>query len=222
MKNRADISELVQIYEEELYGKLDWWDIHINMMFNEVNEIKDVLYIFNVVKNEWDRRAKENEVTYSFIRTALYESLVYRIILGLSKIYVGSKEFSLLKTINVIEQREELKCEPGIRYVVSQIREYLDGSKMVSAITTYRDKIFAHLDKEAVLSDCRIDVAAAMKDIEMDEIDKSIQLISALYTACFKRRLEYKGSVLSKEDIIYTFLGVDDSKRTCYKGEYMF
>lgn len=89
--------------------------------------------------------------------------------LGLSKIFVGEKEYSLLKTINVISQMNEYKNDNEVKVVINKIRNYLQASEMVKVITTYRDQFFAHLDKICVLSDCRIDVARSMKGIDILE-----------------------------------------------------
>lgn len=77
---------------------------HINLLFNELKDIKIAIYFFNTVDKEWDRRIQEKEVTdYSVIRTTLYESLVFKVFLGLNKIFADSKEYSLYKATNQVE-----------------------------------------------------------------------------------------------------------------------
>ena len=144
-------------------------------------------------------------IKYSAIRTILYESLPYRIVLGLSKIFVGGKEYSLRKTVNVAEQMNDFKDRDDIKLIVKEILKYLDTSEMVSIITSYRDQFFAHLDKICVLSDCRIDPTIALKGIDRLEINEFICLIGKLYMTCFNQELAYAKKDLSEKDIIQTF-----------------
>lgn len=208
MKSKMKTSQLIQNFDDEIDSKIGWLDIHINMMFNEVHEIKDTIYIFKTVEAEWNRRFENGEkICYSAIRTILYESLPYKIILGLSKILVGNREYSLLKTINVISQMEEYKNNKEVKKVISEIENYIETSEMVKIITTYRDRFFAHLDKDCVLSDCRIDPTVPIDRIKESELDECMRLIGELYNVCFNQNLEYHNKELSQKDIIYTFFG---------------
>ena len=206
MKNKTNISHLIQNYDNEVDSKVDWLNLHINLMFNEIHQIQNTIYIFETVEKEWNRRFENGEkIDYSAIRTTLYESLPYKIILGLSKIFVGEKEFSLSKTINVISQMAEYKNNHEVKTLNKKIQKYLETSEMVRVITTYRDQFFAHLDKIFVLSDCRIDTTVAMKGIDKLEIDEGVRLIGELYKVCFNQDLKYPNKELSEKDIIYTF-----------------
>ena len=95
---------------------------HINLLFNELKDIKIAIYIFNTVDKEWDRRIQEKEVTdYSVIRTTLYESLVFKVFLGLNKIFADSKEYSLYKATNQVEQSF---CDnKDIKKIIAEIRK---------------------------------------------------------------------------------------------------
>ncbi len=206
MNNKAGISQFIQNFDYELESKAEWLDVHINLMFNEINEIQNAIYIFEVADNEWDRRLKNGEkIGYSAIRTILYESLPYRIILGLSKIFVGNKEFSLPKTVHVISQMDEYKNNQEILNVIRKIEKYLETSETIKLVIAFRDQFFAHLDKECVISDCRVDSTIAVRRLEKSEIDEGVRLIGELYEACFNRTLEYANKELSQKDIIYTF-----------------
>ena len=204
MKNKIEITELIQNFDYEFDNTADCWNVHINMLYNEVNEVRLAFKIFKTVEKEWEIRAGEKRVTYSAIRTILYESLPYRIIMGLSKILVGKDGGALLRAINVISQLAEFNADVNVKAVIKKIRCYLDDNNLVSVIATYRDKFFAHLDEEAVHSDCRIDVTVAMKDISETAISEVVQLVEELYEACFKVKLSYKDD-LSEADIIHTF-----------------
>ena len=87
-----------QNFDHEFTDKHEWLNVHINLLFNELKDIWIAVHIFNTVDKEWDKRVQEKDVPdYSIVRTTLYESLVYRVVLGLSKILSDSKEYYLRK-----------------------------------------------------------------------------------------------------------------------------
>ncbi len=183
---------------------MDDMDLHVSTLFLELQDIYTATYIFKVVDSEWDRKVNERDIpNYSAVRTILYESLVYRVILGLGKIFSKHKEYSLLKATNQIEQTYHSNVEA--QEIIKKIRQKLNESRMVKKVRIFRDKFFAHLDKENVLSYFRIDSTVAMQYIDSNEIEEWLSLIRSLYKACFGVELSQKSQMPSKEDIIYTF-----------------
>lgn len=199
-----DFSQYNQNFSQELTGENDRMNVHLNTLFLELQDIYTAIYIFRTVDSEWDRRVQEREVPdYSTVRTVLYESLVYRVILGLSKIFANNKEYSLSKAANQIEQTYSSNSE--VHRIVNEIRQKYGTSLMIPKIRVFRNKFFAHLDKESVLSYFRIDPTSAMKHIDCGEIEEWMSLISKLYKICFGAELLCKSQMPSKDDIIYTF-----------------
>lgn len=206
MKNKADISQLIQNFDNDVDNKRDWLNIHISLMFNELCEINQTIFIFDTVQTEWNKRSISKEkIGYSAIRTILFEALPYKIILGLSKIFVGQQEYSLQKTINIISQMDEFKNRSEIKATIKKVQNYLDTSETIKIVTAYRDQFFAHLDKISVLSDCRIDSTIALNKIDKREICEGINIISELYERCFNQKLHGPTSKLLEKDIIHTF-----------------
>lgn len=204
MGEEVNFSEYNENFDHEVHCSTDWLNIHINMIYNELKEVRSAVYIFKIVNDEWSRRVEDRSApSYSEIRTTLYESLVYRTILGLSKIFSKHREQSLLKATNQIEQLQLGNKE--VRKTIDDIREKLLTSQMIKIVRAYRDKFFAHLDKESVLSYCRIDPTAVMTYIDIDEIDEWIHLIGDFYEVCFGKKLPCERPALSNEDIIHTF-----------------
>lgn len=117
-----DFSQYNQNFSQELTGENDQMNVHLNTLFLELQDIYTAIYIFRTVDSEWDRRVQEREVPdYSTVRTVLYESLVYRVILGLSKIFANHKEYSLSKAANQIEQTYSSNSE--VHRIVNEIRQ---------------------------------------------------------------------------------------------------
>ena len=130
MKQKQDLNDLVQNFDyelgqEEQQGHSDeWYDTHVSMLYNELAEVYDTLYVFIEVEKEWEKRVNNHSITYSALRSTLYYALPYKIIMGLSRIFVGKKEYSLEKTINVISQRESYKENGNVTFIIKQIRNF--------------------------------------------------------------------------------------------------
>lgn len=191
-------------FDHEMADNNEWLNVHISLLFNELKDIQIAIYIFNTVDEEWNKRVQEKEAPhYSIVRTTLYESLVYRVFLGLNKIFADSKEYSLRKATNQVEQL--FHDNKDIKKIIAEIRQKLEDSLMVGVVRTYRDKFFAHLDKKSAMSYIRIDPSFVMKHIDEEELCEWLQLIQELYQVCFGRELSCEFPMPSKEDIIYTF-----------------
>lgn len=76
---------------------------------------------------------------------------------------------------------------------------------MIPIIKSFRDKFFAHLDRESVYSHFRVDAGEAMKVVDLHELDTYISLIRELYTVCFGDLKMPKRQMPSQEHIIDTF-----------------
>lgn len=211
MKKKEGLEGLVKNFDYELDAEenaghsSEWYNVHINMLFNELCEIRDTLFVFEEVEKEWEKRAEHKLISYSSIRSIIYNALPYKVIMGLSKIFVGTKEFSLEKTINVISQRDLYKQKQEVRMAVENIRYFLNNSIMVKNITEYRDNFFGHLDASCAMSDIRISPSEALKYISISEVDKGIELIGNLYEECFETKLKETHNNVKREDIIQTF-----------------
>ena len=173
MKHKERLAELVTCYDHELDKEIenghsdDWYNVHISMLHNELCEVRDTLFVFEKVEEEWEKRVESKAIKYSRIRSIVYEALPYKVIMGLSKIFVGTKEFSLEKTINIISQRDGHKQKQEVKEAVKNIRCFLENSTMVKNVTEYRDKFFAHLDSSCAMSDIRIVPTAALYNISL-------------------------------------------------------
>lgn len=199
-----ELSRYDQNFSHELTEERNRISGHLNLLFLELQDIYTAIYIFRTVDSEWDRKVQEKEVpNYSIVRTVLYEALVHRVILGLSKIFADQKEYSLSKATNQIEQVYKKNSE--VKSAINEIRQKIDSSPMIPKIRVFRDKFFAHLDKENVFSYLRVDPTVAMKAIDCDEIEEWLSLIGRLYKICFGTELTRKSQMPSKADIVYTF-----------------
>lgn len=214
MKHKQGLNDLVQNFDYELdqegqQGHSDkWYDTHVNMLYSELAEVYDTLYVFIEVEKEWEKRVHNHTISYSAIRSVLYYALPYKIIMGLSRIFVGKKEYSLEKTINVISQRESYKENINVKLIIKQIRDFLEKSEMVRIVTEYRDNFFGHLDASCAMSDIRIDPAEAIRHISIEEVETGLELINRLYTTCFGNKITTQYKEIKVEDIIQTFFWI--------------
>lgn len=170
-------------FDHEMTDNNEWLKVYINLLFNELKDIQTAIYIFNTVDKEWDKRVQEKGVPdYSIVRITLYESLVYRVFLGLNKIFADSKECSLYKTTNQVEQ--SFRNNKDITKITVEIRQKLEDSLMVRIVRIYRDKFFARLDKKSTMSYIRMDPSSAMKHMDEKELDEWLRLIQKIYQVC--------------------------------------
>lgn len=211
MKRKEGLDGLVKNFDYELDAEetvghsSEWYNVHINMLYIELCEIRDTMFVFEEVEKEWKKRADTKTIKYSRIRSIIYNALPYKVIMGLSKIFVGTKEFSLEKTINVISQRDVYKQKQEVRKAVEDIRYFLNNSIMVKNVIEYRDNFFGHLDASCAMSDIRISPSEAMQYISLAEVDKGIELIGKLYEECYGIELVRAHDNVENKDIIQTF-----------------
>ena len=203
---KENISLFTQNFDDDFKNKVDWYNTHLNLMFLEVKDIQRDLFIFNTIQEIIEVRVNgKKRIKYSEIRASMIGALPYKIILSLSKILIGKKEYSLYKTINSISQMEEFKYNEQIKDSIMEIRKFLSDSKLVYNISIIRDQFFAHLDKESVLTDFRILPAFSLRYINDGEINQLKLLIANLYESCYKTKLDIHNEKISKEKIIKCF-----------------
>lgn len=191
-------------YNSEFASNNEWLDVHINLLFNELRDIRTAIYIFNIVDKEWNKRVDDKDVPeYSTVRTTLYESLVYRTVWGLNKIFADNKEYSLLKATNQVEQL--FRSNKEILNIIQEICYKLDNSVMVRLIRIYRDKFLVHLDKESVMSYVRVAPASVRKHTDKRKLEDWLCLIRKLYLEYFSKELPSKTVMPSGEEVVYTF-----------------
>lgn len=175
-----------------------------HLLIVDLEDIHSAIVIFNAIDDEIERRVKQKvSIGYCEIRTIVRDSLVYRSIIGLSKLFASSKEYSVEKLLNQIEQSLQRSSE--IQRVITNFRNLLSQSQMIPIIKSFRDKFFAHLDRESVYSHFRVDAGEAMKVVDLHELDTYISLIRELYTVCFGDLKMPKRQMPSQEHIMDTF-----------------
>lgn len=202
-----EFNDYIKNLDHEVSNDQEWLEIHIHEMINEIIEIEYAIKIFKIVDGEWkDNPDLKGQITYSPIRTTLYNSLVYRVLLGLSKIFIGKQEFSLVKTVNKISQMENYRNDKEIMTIINEIREYVDNDSSIAVLSIYRDKFFAHLDKHSVISDLRVSPTFAMNGIEGINLNDTKALLTKLYNSCFKREQDFKVEKINKDVVLKAFM----------------
>lgn len=203
MQISYDITQYNANYSHEFSDITEILDIHINMLYNELIDIYRAIYIFEIVQKQWIYRYQEcNPLGYSSLRTTLYESLIYRIVIGVSKIFANSKEYSLIKAVNQLEQQSNDK---NVKKLINEIHVKYQKSKMIADIRLFRDKFFAHLDKECVISEWRVIADGVMKYLSISEIEEWIEIVQKLYEESFKHELSTVTNLPSEDEILSTF-----------------
>lgn len=206
-KTKRDILQFAHSFADEMKNQYEWMSFHLWEMMIEVEDIKNALEVFKVVQDEWERRvATGKRVEHSILRNTLFYALTYRVVLGLSRIFVGGTNgFSLGKTVNTISQMQEFRSDTTIQALIQRVEVFLSSNKMVQTVSVIRDQFFAHLDRRSVITDYRIDPSMALKDIHTRDIEDGAKLIRALNKACYNQQLKCSKNEITRADILRSF-----------------
>lgn len=192
-------------FDHEVTTEEERLQMHLDMLYLEMRDICAAARIFRIAEREWTRRVEARErIIYSPVRTALYESLVYRVVLGLSKLFGDSGEYSLQRAAADIGRWAQ-PCGEELTGALRALRQKRKESELPQMIHTVRNKFFAHLDEESVFSHFRIDPAEVMRYIDCAELEEWLTLMGRLYAAAFNETIHRDAACISEEEVIYTF-----------------
>lgn len=192
-------------FDHEVTSEEERLQLHLTMLYQEMRDICAAARIFRIAEREWTRRVEAREtVVYSPVRTALYESLVYRVVLGLSKLFGDSGEYSLQRAAADIGRWAQ-PCGEELTGALRALRQKRKESELPQMIHTVRNKFFAHLDEESVFSHFRIDPAEVMRYIDCAELEEWLTIMEQLYAAAFHETIHRDAACISEEEVIYTF-----------------
>lgn len=209
MKNRNSITAFIQNYDHELDNQIDWLEIHLFEMRNEILKIERSIFLITIIDKEWGNRVENKNNNYSFNRIILFESLIDKIIMGLSKILKGNKEYSLLKTINVISQMDEFKNNSNVKKIVNETQLYIENSELSNTVILFRDKFFGHLDKECVISDLRLSPTMLVNEIQKFDLEDIKSTITELYRVCFDNEISFSSDqIFNEKDFLDIFFSL--------------
>lgn len=207
MKHKNDIKQYIEKPDVEFKSDVDFLTTHLWLIAMELISIIQALRIEATLEKYYKSKIfSNNRFGYSPVRAVLHESIPYRIIMGLSKIFTGTKEYSLEKTINKMSQIPEIYQNPDIMKVIKDINSFINSSKTVEAVTTLRDGFYAHLDKETVFADCRIDVSTPLKHIDSEELNNLLVDIKKLHDSSCNDSLPIDIDEIKQEEVLKAFL----------------
>ena len=197
------MKELIK-YESNVLHKAKYTDeellsCELELLIFEFRDIINTLYIYKQLSSEDDSANKFLFLTfYETIET----SLVYRIVIGLSRLFdSNSSARTLRKVLNVLQQTRIVNGSKEINMALSEV--LLDDSNVRDTYNfkNLRDKYFAHLDKEMVFSSLVI-----FKEIEYIKelitlLEKINDKLNKIYQMCFLKELpqpKYKNIEIPK------------------------
>lgn len=151
--------------------------IHFHTMILELGSIIAALKIIKIVNNEWHDRVVKSSVRYDIIRNVTYESLFYRVVFGITKIFDIREKNGIFKILSKLRHSTK---DRSLLSILSTIQEGIDKEqKNIDEIKLLRDKLLAHLDKEMVFSTERLGIGILYYYFEAIEI-------KSIYTACIE------------------------------------
>lgn len=175
------------IYNEEMRETRDMLSelqLEIQLILIECEELVNTLYIY---KHLMSKEYCANTLLYSEYYTTIKNSMVYRIVLGFSKLFDKNESArTLQKIINCIEQNKEVNEKYQIKLLIEELREIDNSAKLTFDFKTPRDQYFAHLDKRKVFSSLSILKDITCKDELMMLLDEVIDKLVAICEIGFK------------------------------------
>ncbi|MBR3019261.1 MAG: hypothetical protein IKH57_19635 [Clostridia bacterium] len=125
----------------------------------------------------------------------LEEALIYRIMMGLSKLFENSgKARTCMRVINAIEQKQQFKLNKIIGEAISRIHIIVKQFQETYNLHDLRDSFFGHLDNEMSISTLRFHLKLNYYDELQLLLFQLVERLVDLYNLCFP---EYKIILLS-------------------------
>lgn len=206
MKN-YDLKDFVKMnFADELPDENSKAMIHLNTMLRELESTFVTLEIIKIVKDEWHDRAMKANISYDISRNVIYESLYYRVVFGITKIFDIREKNGIFKILS--KQRHNSK-DKFLLSILKTIQDAVDKEqKNIDEIKLIRDKLLAHLDKEMVFSAERLNIGIVYYYLESIDI-KSIYIgCVELYNFLFEAN--WKEVEIPKREIILKKFFLED------------
>ncbi|HEM5396436.1 TPA: hypothetical protein U1425_001339, partial [Streptococcus suis] len=174
--NDCDLKDFVgKNFADELPDDDSKIMIHFHTMILELGSIIAALEIVKIVNDEWHDRVVQSSIRYDIVRNVTYESLFYRVVFGITKIFDVREKNGIFKILSKLRHSTK---DRSLLSILSTIQEGIDKEqKNIDEIKLLRDKLLAHLDKEMVFSTERLDIGILYYYFEAIEI-------KSIYTAC--------------------------------------
>lgn len=157
-------------------------------MLMELESTFVTLEIIKIVKDEWHDRAMKATISYDISRNVIYESLYYRVVFGITKIFDIREKNGIFKILS--KQRHNSK-DKSLLSILKTIQDAVDKEqKNIDEIKLIRDKLLAHLDKEMVFSAERLNIGIVYYYLESIDIKSiyigCVELYNFLFEANWK------------------------------------
>lgn len=152
--------------------------LEILLMLIECDDLINTLYIYKYLTSE---EYCANTILYSEYYTTIKNSMVYRIVLGFSRLFDKNESTRTLRKItNCIEQNNVLREKENIIFLLEELRIIDEDAKSTYDFSTPRDQYFAHLDKKKIFSSLsvikHITVIDELMKLLEDIIDKLVAI----------------------------------------------
>ncbi|HGA1433266.1 TPA: hypothetical protein ACIRJ7_000822 [Streptococcus suis] len=169
--NDCDLKDFVgKNFADELPDDDSKIMIHFHTMILELGSIIAALEIVKIVNDEWHDRVVQSSIRYDIVRNVTYESLFYRVVFGITKIFDVREKNGIFKILSKLRHSTK---DRSLLSILSTIQEGIDKEqKNIDEIKLLRDKLLAHLDKEMVFSTERLDIGILYYYFEAIEIRK--------------------------------------------------
>ena len=97
--------------------------IHFHTMILELESIITALEIVKIVNDEWHDRVVQSSIRYDIVRNVTYESLFYRVVFGITKIFDSREKNGIFKILSKLRHSTK---DRSLLSILSSIQEGID------------------------------------------------------------------------------------------------
>lgn len=181
------INYTCDIIGQEQHSKENMIALELHLLCIDCRDIVDAICVYNQLTSE---ELSANKFLFLEYYETVETSIVYRIIMGLCRLFDNNTSARTLKKIlNTMQQTKSINKNAEINTAITEV---LFEDKKIREIFNFknlRDKYFAHLDKEMVYSSLIIFKNLEHTDELAQLLTVIIELLYNLYYKCFGEKI---------------------------------
>ena len=178
-----DILTLSDALDDKTLDRMAALELEASLLINDCNELRYALQVYILIC-EPDYFA--NALIYSNYSFIIQEALVYRIVIGFSRLFdVNNKSRTVRRLMEILRQEEGFRTDVWVQKKLSQLIELTQKAQQEYNFRELRDKFFAHLDKESVFTPARLQLTLEYTSELMLLLDEIVEELTMIGEHCF-------------------------------------
>ena len=186
MKQLIKFSDVLINETDTLIDKLE---IELGLLLSDFIDLLNAIYVYEKT-NDSERFA--NKLLFVQYFNIIDQALVYRIIMGLSKIFDSDTDTRTVKKLMASFLQTKDFQTPEIMKIIDDINTFNNAIITEYNFKFLRDKFFAHLDKKLRFSSMRIGFQLFELENLLILLENIFEKLKKLYNSCFSEEFSVK------------------------------